>query len=60
MILDIDEDRLVVVSDLHLGNPASQAGKTFRAFLDFETDRLALDVFPTPSVLWVGVGAWRR
>ena len=35
MILDIAEDRLVVVSDLHLGNPASQAGKTFRAFLDY-------------------------
>jgi predicted phosphodiesterase len=35
LILDIAEDRLAVVSDLHLGNPASQAGTTFRAFLDF-------------------------
>ncbi|MDQ4143751.1 MAG: UDP-2,3-diacylglucosamine diphosphatase [Actinomycetota bacterium] len=35
MIIDIAEDRLVVVSDLHLGNPASRAGASFRNFLDY-------------------------
>jgi UDP-2,3-diacylglucosamine pyrophosphatase LpxH len=43
LILDLAEERLVVVSDLHLGNPASQAGKTFPAFLDFvRRERLCL------------------
>jgi UDP-2,3-diacylglucosamine pyrophosphatase LpxH len=43
LILDIAEERMVVVSDLHLGNPASQAGRTFRGFLDFvRRERLCL------------------
>lgn len=43
MIIDIAEERMVVVSDLHLGNPASQAGSTFRGFLDFvRRERLCL------------------
>jgi len=34
VIIDIAEERLVVISDLHLGNPASQASTSLRAFLD--------------------------
>ena len=34
MILDLDDDHVVIVSDLHLGSPASRAGATFPAFLD--------------------------
>lgn len=35
MIIHVAEERLVVVSDLHLGNPASRSGASFRAFLDY-------------------------
>ncbi|HWD71365.1 MAG TPA: UDP-2,3-diacylglucosamine diphosphatase [Actinomycetota bacterium] len=35
MIIRVAEERLIVVSDLHLGNPASHAGTTFRSFLDY-------------------------
>jgi len=35
VIIHAAEERLVVVSDLHLGNPASQAGATLPAFLEF-------------------------
>ena len=39
MILDIEEDRLFVVSDLHLGNPASTAGAgRILPFLDHVAD----------------------
>ena len=38
MITDIDAERLVIVSDLHLGNPASEAAGPFREFLDFVQD----------------------
>jgi UDP-2,3-diacylglucosamine pyrophosphatase LpxH len=34
VILDIEEDRLFVVSDLHLGNPASTAATRILPFLD--------------------------
>jgi UDP-2,3-diacylglucosamine pyrophosphatase LpxH len=34
VILDIDEERLFVVSDLHLGNPASTAETRILSFLD--------------------------
>lgn len=34
MITDVAEERLLVVSDLHLGNPASSASAPFRRFLD--------------------------
>lgn len=34
MIIHVAGERLIVVSDLHLGNPASRAGASFRAFLD--------------------------
>jgi UDP-2,3-diacylglucosamine pyrophosphatase LpxH len=35
MIIDVAEERLVVVSDLHLGNPASRAASSFPSFLDY-------------------------
>jgi UDP-2,3-diacylglucosamine pyrophosphatase LpxH len=35
MILRANEERMVVVSDLHLGNPASHAASTFRSFLEY-------------------------
>jgi UDP-2,3-diacylglucosamine pyrophosphatase LpxH len=35
VILDIAEDRLFVISDLHLGNPASSASERLVDFLDF-------------------------
>jgi UDP-2,3-diacylglucosamine pyrophosphatase LpxH len=35
VIIDIAEERLVVASDLHLGNPASHAASSFPAFLDY-------------------------
>ena len=38
MILDIEEDRLFVVSDLHLGNPASTAPTRLLPFLDHVAD----------------------
>ena len=34
MILDVHEDRLLIVSDLHLGNPASTATTRLVGFLD--------------------------
>ena len=34
MILDVEEDRLFVISDLHLGNPASTASARVLPFLD--------------------------
>jgi UDP-2,3-diacylglucosamine pyrophosphatase LpxH len=34
MIIDVAEERLVVISDLHLGSPASRAATSLRAFLD--------------------------
>ena len=34
MILRADEERMVVVSDLHFGSPASSADRAFPAFLD--------------------------
>jgi UDP-2,3-diacylglucosamine pyrophosphatase LpxH len=33
--IDVAEERLVVISDLHLGNPASHAGASIPAFLDY-------------------------
>ena len=38
MILDIEEDRLFVISDLHLGNPASTAATRVLPFLDYVAD----------------------
>lgn len=38
MILDIAEDRLFVISDLHLGNPASTAAARVLPFLDHVAD----------------------
>ena len=38
MILDIEEDRLFVVSDLHLGNPASLASRRILPFLQHVAD----------------------
>jgi UDP-2,3-diacylglucosamine pyrophosphatase LpxH len=35
VIIDVAEERLVVVSDLHLGSPASRAASSFPAFLDY-------------------------
>ena len=35
MILDIEEPRLLVVSDLHLGNPSSSARRRLVEFLDY-------------------------
>jgi UDP-2,3-diacylglucosamine pyrophosphatase LpxH len=35
VITDAAEERLVVVSDLHLGNPASDAAGPFRGFLEY-------------------------
>lgn len=35
MIIDVEEERLVVISDLHLGNPASTARERVVAFLDY-------------------------
>ncbi len=35
MIIHVAEERLVVVSDLHLGNPASHAAASLPGFLDF-------------------------
>jgi UDP-2,3-diacylglucosamine pyrophosphatase LpxH len=34
VIIDVAEERMVVVSDLHLGNPASMASGAFPAFLE--------------------------
>ena len=34
MILDIEDEHVVIVSDLHLGSPASSAATTFPRFLD--------------------------
>jgi UDP-2,3-diacylglucosamine pyrophosphatase LpxH len=36
--LDIDEDRLLVISDLHLGNPVSTAPVRLLSFLDYAAD----------------------
>jgi UDP-2,3-diacylglucosamine pyrophosphatase LpxH len=38
VILDIEEDRLFVVSDLHLGNPASTAPRRILPFLRYVAD----------------------
>jgi UDP-2,3-diacylglucosamine pyrophosphatase LpxH len=38
VIIDVDEDRLFVVSDLHLGNPASTAEERILPFLDHVAD----------------------
>jgi len=38
VILDIDEERLFVISDLHLGNPASTAATRVLPFLDYVAD----------------------
>lgn len=35
MIIDVAEERLAVISDLHLGNPASRAPTSLRSFLDY-------------------------
>jgi len=35
VIIDIAEERMIVISDLHLGNPASQAANSLRGFLDY-------------------------
>jgi UDP-2,3-diacylglucosamine pyrophosphatase LpxH len=35
VIIEVAEERLVVISDLHLGNPASHAATTVPAFLDY-------------------------
>jgi UDP-2,3-diacylglucosamine pyrophosphatase LpxH len=35
VIIDVAEERMVVVSDLHLGNPASMAAESFPAFLEY-------------------------
>jgi UDP-2,3-diacylglucosamine pyrophosphatase LpxH len=35
VIIDVAEERLVVISDLHLGNPASHAAASIPAFLDY-------------------------
>jgi UDP-2,3-diacylglucosamine pyrophosphatase LpxH len=41
--IDVAEERLVVISDLHLGNPASHAGASIPAFLDYvRAEELAL------------------
>lgn len=38
MNLDVTEERLLVVSDLHLGNPASTATRRLLGFLDYAAD----------------------
>ena len=38
VIIDVAEERLVIVSDLHLGNPASRAASSFPSFLDYVRD----------------------
>jgi UDP-2,3-diacylglucosamine pyrophosphatase LpxH len=38
VILDVEVDRLFVISDLHLGNPASMAAKRVLPFLDHVAD----------------------
>ena len=38
MIIDVTEERLLVVSDLHLGNPASTATTRLLGFLDYAAD----------------------
>jgi UDP-2,3-diacylglucosamine pyrophosphatase LpxH len=35
VIINVAEERLIVASDLHLGNPASRAADSFRSFLDY-------------------------
>lgn len=43
MIIDVAEERLIVISDLHLGNPASRAGELLPEFLDYvRRERLTL------------------
>lgn len=37
MIIDIQQSRLLVISDLHVGNPYSQAGRALGAFFDYAT-----------------------
>jgi UDP-2,3-diacylglucosamine hydrolase len=37
MIIDTQQSRLLIVSDLHVGNPYSTAGKALGAFFDFAT-----------------------
>ena len=39
MIIDADEDRLLVVSDLHLGNPSSSARQRLLDFLDYTDEQ---------------------
>ena len=38
MIIDAEEDRLFVISDLHLGNPSSTARTRLVEFLDYARD----------------------
>jgi UDP-2,3-diacylglucosamine pyrophosphatase LpxH len=35
MIIDVEEEQLVVISDLHLGNPSSRAAASIQGFLDY-------------------------
>lgn len=43
MMIDVTAERLIVISDLHLGNPASRAWEQLPDFLDYvRTERLAL------------------
>jgi UDP-2,3-diacylglucosamine pyrophosphatase LpxH len=38
MLIDVDEERLIVISDLHLGNPYSLATRRLRTFIDYVVD----------------------
>jgi len=35
MLIDVEEDRLIVISDLHLGNPYSRAARNLGSFVDY-------------------------
>jgi UDP-2,3-diacylglucosamine pyrophosphatase LpxH len=38
MLIDVDESRLIVISDLHLGNPYSRASRNLATFVDYVID----------------------
>jgi UDP-2,3-diacylglucosamine pyrophosphatase LpxH len=38
MLIDVEENRLIVISDLHLGNPYSLAARNLASFVDYVID----------------------
>ena len=35
MLIEVEEDRLIVISDLHIGNPYSRASRNLSSFIDY-------------------------